>query len=48
MGGEKTTTKSTQQAQMTPEERALLQQQLQNNAFMMPYAQKIMQIYLII
>ena len=40
MGGEKTTTKSTQQAQMTPEERALLQQQLQNNAFMMPYAQK--------
>lgn len=40
MSGEKTTTQQTQQAQMSPEERALLSQQLANNAFMQPYAQK--------
>ena len=38
--GEKTTVSSTSKAEMTPEEKALLQQQLQNNSFMMPYAQK--------
>lgn len=39
MSGEKTTTKSSQQATATPEERALMQQQLNMNAFMQPYAQ---------
>lgn len=34
------TTTQTSQAQMTPEERQLQQQQIANNAFMMPYAQR--------
>lgn len=38
--GEKTTQQSSTQNIQTPEEKALQQQQLQNNAFMMPYAQK--------
>lgn len=40
MSGDKTTTQSSQQAQMTPEERQLLQQQIANNNFMTPYSQK--------
>lgn len=42
MGGDKTTTKteSQQKAEMSPEERQLLQQQISNNNFMMPYAQQ--------
>lgn len=38
--GEKTTTQSSQTATMTPEERKLLEQNISNNEFMMPYAQK--------
>lgn len=40
MSGEKTTTQTSQTATASPEEKALMNQQLQNNAFMMPYAQK--------
>lgn len=42
MGNEKTQVNSNQQtrAEMTPEERTLLNQQISNNAFMQPYAQK--------
>lgn len=40
MGGEKTTTQQSRTETMTPEERALLQQQQQMNSFMQPYAQK--------
>ena len=40
MGGEKTTTQSSQTAQATPEERALMQQQLNMNSFMQPFAQQ--------
>lgn len=40
MSGEKTTTQNSQQAQMTPEERQLLQQQIAQNNFMQPYANK--------
>jgi len=39
-GQTNTTTQQTQKAEPTPEERTLLNQQAQNNAFMMPYAQK--------
>lgn len=39
MGGDKTTNKSEQSAQMTPEERTLLQQNIGMNDFMRPYAQ---------
>lgn len=38
--GEKTTNQSSQTAQMTPEERALLQQNIDMNNFMRPYAQQ--------
>lgn len=38
--GEKTTTQNSQTATQTPEEKALMQQQISNNNFMMPYAQK--------
>lgn len=41
MSGEKTTTKQETKAEMTPEERTLLNQQIANNNFMSPYAQKI-------
>lgn len=40
MGGDKTTTQSTQQATATPEEKALIQQQINMNNFMQPYAQQ--------
>lgn len=40
MGGEKTVTQSSQKSEMTPEERQLLQQQIANNNFMLPYSQK--------
>lgn len=40
MSGEKTSTQSTQQAQATPEERALMQQQIDMNNFMNPYAKQ--------
>lgn len=40
MGGEKNTTQNSQTASMTPEEHQLLQQQISNNNFMTPYAQK--------
>ncbi len=40
MGGEKTTTQQSSQAQATPEEKALMQQQIGMNNFMQPYAQK--------
>lgn len=39
MSGEKTTTQSSTTAQATPEEKALMQQQLDMNNFMKPYAQ---------
>lgn len=39
MGGEKTTTNSSSQATATPEEKALMQQQIGMNNFMQPYAQ---------
>lgn len=38
--GEKTTQASTSKAEMTPEEQQLLQQQIDNNNFMLPYTQK--------
>lgn len=40
MPGEKTTTQSTQQATATPQEQALMQQQINMNNFMQPYAQQ--------
>jgi hypothetical protein len=40
MSGEKTTTQSSQTATATPEERALMQQQINMNNFMQPYAQQ--------
>ncbi len=40
MGGEKTTTQNSQTAYKTPEETALLQQQLDMNKFMQPFAQQ--------
>lgn len=40
MGNTTTTTNSSQQATPTPEERTLLNQQAQNNAFMQPIAQQ--------
>lgn len=39
MAGEKTQTQQTQQSTATPEERALMQQQIDMNNFMKPYAQ---------
>ena len=39
MGGDKTTTQSSQTATQTPEEKALMQQQINMNNFMQPYAQ---------
>lgn len=38
--GEKTTNQTSQTATATPEERTLMQQQISNNDFMQPYAQK--------
>lgn len=40
MSGEKTTTSQSSTATMTPEEKALLQQQLDMNQFMQPFAQQ--------
>ena len=40
MSGEKTQTQQSQTATMSPEERQLLQQQISNNNFMMPFAQQ--------
>lgn len=40
MSGEKQNTNSTQRAEMSPEERELLRQQIANNNFMLPYSQK--------
>ena len=40
MGGERTTTQTSQTATMTPEEKQLLQQQIGMNNFMQPYAQQ--------
>lgn len=40
MGQTTTTTNQTQQATATPEEKALMNQQIQNNSFMQPIAQK--------
>ncbi len=40
MGGEKTTTQTSQTAQATPEEKALMQQQIDMNNFMKPFAQQ--------
>lgn len=40
MGNEKTTTSTSQKSEATPEEKALMQQQLNMNNFMQPYAQQ--------